>query len=50
MQFYVYYVFYSQFPHQRVSAAITAIFRVMILLQDKKLQMWLAASLSLQNN
>jgi hypothetical protein len=29
-------VFYSQFPHQHVSAAIATIFRVMLLLQEDK--------------
>jgi hypothetical protein len=33
MYFNIYYVFYSKFSHQRVSAAIVAIFRAMLLLQ-----------------
>ena len=36
MRFNVYGVFYSQCSHQRISAAITAIFRVMLLLQEYK--------------
>ena len=35
MHYNVYDVFYSQFPHQHVSVAIRAIFRV-ILLQEYK--------------
>jgi hypothetical protein len=35
MHFNVYDVFYSQFPHQHVSAAIATIFKV-ILLQECK--------------
>jgi len=33
MHFNVYGVFYSQFSHQHISAAIAAIFRVILLLQ-----------------
>jgi len=34
MRFSVFYVFYSQCFHQHASAAIIAIFRVMLLLQE----------------
>ena len=34
MHFNIYNVFYSQYSHQRVSAGISAIFRVMFLLQE----------------
>jgi hypothetical protein len=34
MHFNVYGVFYLQFSHQHVSAAIAAIFMVMLLLQE----------------
>jgi len=44
MHFNVYDVFYSLRSQQHVSAAIAAIFRVLLL------QMWLAVSLSLYNN
>jgi hypothetical protein len=36
MHFNVYDAFYSQCPHQHVSAGIPAIFRMMLLLQDYK--------------
>jgi len=36
MHFSVYDVLYSHCSHQRVSAAITAIFRAMLLLQEYK--------------
>ena len=36
MFFNIYEVFYSQYSHQHVSAAITAFFRVMLLLQEHK--------------
>jgi hypothetical protein len=36
MHFNIYAVFYSQCSEQRVSAAVTAIFRVMLLLQEYK--------------
>jgi hypothetical protein len=36
MYFNIYDVFYSKFSHQRVSAPIAAIFRVMLLLQEYK--------------
>ena len=36
MHFKVYDVFYSQYSHQHVSAAIAAIFRLMLLLQEYK--------------
>ena len=36
MRFNVYYVFYSLNPHQHVSAAIAAIFSVLLLLQVHK--------------
>jgi hypothetical protein len=36
MQINVYDVFYSQCPHQHVSAAIAAIFKVMLFLQEYK--------------
>jgi hypothetical protein len=36
MHFNDYYVFYSRNPHQHVSAAIAALFRVMLLLQEHK--------------
>jgi hypothetical protein len=36
MHFNVYDIHYSQFSHQHVSAAIAAIFRVMLLLQEYK--------------
>jgi len=49
MRFNIYDAFYSHYSHQHVSAAITAIFR--ILLQEyKKVQMWLVVSPSLHNN
>jgi len=46
----VYDVLYSQCSHQHVSAAIMTIFSVMLLLQQYKVQMRLAVSLSLHNN
>ena len=46
----VYDVLYSQCSHQHVSASIMTIFGVMLLLQQYKVQMWLAVSLSLCNN
>ena len=36
MHFSVYDVFYSLYSHEYVSAAIAAVFRVMILLQEYK--------------
>jgi hypothetical protein len=36
MHFNVYNVFYSLYSRQHISAAIAAIFRVMLLLQDYK--------------
>ena len=39
----VYYVLYSQFSHQYFSAAIAAIFRV-ILLKEYRCTMWLVVS------
>ena len=42
--------FYSPHYHQHVSTSIVAIFRVVLLLQQYKYQMWLAVSLSLHNN
>ena len=47
---HLYYVSYSSNSHQHVSAAITAILRVMLILQEYKVQMWLAVSVSLHNN
>jgi len=46
----VYDVFHSLCSHQHVSAAIAAIFRVTLLLQDHKVQVCLAVSPSLHNN
>ena len=50
MHYNVYDIFYSQLSRQHVSAAIAAIFRVMSLLQDTKVQMWLAVSRLLHTN
>jgi hypothetical protein len=36
MNFNVFYIFYSQCLHQHASAAIIAIFRVILLLQEYK--------------
>jgi len=43
----VYGVFYSQNSHQHVSAGIPAIFKVMFLYKNTKLQIWLIVSPSL---
>lgn len=48
MHFNVYYVLYSQFSRQYFSAAIAAIFRV-ILLKEYRGTKWLVVS-SLRNN
>jgi len=52
MHYNVYDVFYSQFSHQRVSAAIAGIFSVIILFLSHKykVQMWLAVSPSFHKN
>jgi len=50
MHFNIYDLFYSQFPHQHVSAAIAAICRMILLQEYKKVQMWLVVSSSLHNN
>jgi len=50
MHYNVYDVFYSLHSHQHVSAAIAPIFRVMLLLHEYKVQLWLVVSSSLHNN
>ena len=47
MHFNIYDVFYSLNSPQYVLAAIVAIFRVMLLLEEYKVQIWLDVSLSL---
>ena len=41
MQFSIYDVFYSQNTHQYVSADIPAIYRVMLLYKNTKIEIWL---------
>ena len=50
MHFKMYGVFYSLYFHQHISATITAILRVMLLLQNTNLRMWLAVSPSFRSN
>jgi len=51
MHFNIYGVFYSHCSHQHVSAGISAIFRVMLLLQEYKMyKCKLVVSPSLRNN
>jgi hypothetical protein len=42
--FNMYDLFYSKYSHQHVSACIPTIFRVLLLLQDTNLQIWLTVS------
>jgi len=48
MHFNIYDVFYSHYSHQHVSAAISAIFMMILLQEYKKVQMWFAVSPLLQ--
>jgi len=51
IQFNVDDIFYSLCSHEHVSAAIAAIFRVILLLQEYKgIQMWLTVSTLFHNN
>ena len=50
MHYSVYDVFHSIHSHQHVSAAAAAIFRVVILLHEYEVQMWVVVSSSLHNN
>jgi hypothetical protein len=50
MHYNVYNVFHSQFSHQHTSAAFAAIFSVMLLLHEYKVQLWLGVSSSFLNN
>jgi hypothetical protein len=49
MSLYIYDVFYAKCSHQHTKAAITFMFGVMLILQNKKLQIWLVVSPSLHN-
>ena len=47
MHFGICDVFYSRYSYQHVSSSIPAIFRVMLLYENTKIQMWLSVSPSL---
>jgi len=50
MPFNIYDVFYSQSPHQNVSAGIPSIFRGCYYYKNTNVILWLSVSPSLHNN
>ena len=45
-----YYLLYSQYTHHHVSTRVPVIFMVMFLLQQYKVQIWLAVSRTIPND